>query len=238
MGDTTNLVSAWKLDENGTTTPDAFGSNTLTENGAVVAVTGQFGDGSHFDSTSDFWSITDAAQTGLDLTGDYSVVGWGELSNFTNGNRCFLCKSGGAGQKGWAATIDEGGHLMLRATSTFATVSTGGMSLNTWAHMAWVLDTAADTVKYYIAGALDTTITSFTAVPSGNTAACAIGSGDSDRSNWGLATATNNNIDEVLLFSRVVTLTEVQDLMNNGIDSFIGGGGGAKPSRMMMMGIQ
>lgn len=234
MGDTTNLVSAYKLDDDTTTTADAFGTNTLSENGTITSVTGVFNNAHQFDAVGDYWSITDAAQSGLDITGDLSITAFIKMQNFTNNNRNIAAK----GVTAYTHFLTASAQVRFVAGSTQATASTGTMATNTIYHTASVLDTVGQTVKYYIDGALDSTITSFTATPTNNALAFCIASGNVNYGDVGDASNTTNFIDEVCIFARTISLAEVQDLKNNGIDSFIGGGATAKPARMMTLGVQ
>jgi hypothetical protein len=67
------LISYYNLDEASGTRFDSHGSNHLTDNNTV----GSTEDGAHFDrDNEEFLSITDAAQSGLDLSGDFMISAW------------------------------------------------------------------------------------------------------------------------------------------------------------------
>lgn len=239
MGDTTSLVSAWLLQTDGTTTPDAFGANTLNENGSVVSTTGgPFGNWDLFDAGTDFWSITDAAQTGLDITSSMSITAIVQQVNFASGKKVICGKQTGAYSFYLGdGTGDSAGAMRARFNTTQATGSTGTLSLDTETGVAVVLDTVNDTVKYYKNGSLDTTITSYTAVPTDTANAFNVGAGDSAFLNWGNNTG-NNFIAEVMIFSRTLADAEVLDIYTNGIANFLGGGGAtADFQKLTLMGV-
>lgn len=74
-----NLVSYWKLEEGTGTRVDSHGSNNLTGT-TRGAVTGKINNGEDFERTSsDYLTIADASQTGLDLSGDLSFSFWLKL---------------------------------------------------------------------------------------------------------------------------------------------------------------
>lgn len=86
---TTDLVSFWKLDESSGTRYDAFGSNDLTDNNTVGQGTGTvYTNAADFESSnSEYLSIADASQSGLDITGDLTISFWVKFeSTPTTGN--------------------------------------------------------------------------------------------------------------------------------------------------------
>ncbi len=68
-----NLVSYWKLSD----VNDAHGSNNLTNSGSTTFTTGKSGNAASFSSaSSQYLYITDANQSGLDITGSLSISAW------------------------------------------------------------------------------------------------------------------------------------------------------------------
>lgn len=80
---TTNLVSFWKLTESSGTRYDSFGSNDLTDNNTVGQGTGNvYANCADLESTNtEYLEISDASQTGLDVTGDFSFTAWVNLES-------------------------------------------------------------------------------------------------------------------------------------------------------------
>ncbi|MCA9360084.1 LamG domain-containing protein [Candidatus Kaiserbacteria bacterium] len=83
----TDLVSYWKLEEaSGATRVDSHGSNDLTDSRTVPNDTGKFGNGALFvGANDDYLTISDASQTGLDATGDFSVSFWYKPTTLSGG---------------------------------------------------------------------------------------------------------------------------------------------------------
>lgn len=74
-----NLVSYWKLSD----VNDAHGSNNLTNSGSTSFTTGKSGNAASFSSaSSQYLYITDANQSGLDITGSLSISAW--IKHVTN----------------------------------------------------------------------------------------------------------------------------------------------------------
>ncbi len=71
-------VGYWKLDESTGTRPDSSGyGNNLSDNNTVTAAAGKFGKAGNFArASSQYLSITDASQNGLDITGPITVSAW------------------------------------------------------------------------------------------------------------------------------------------------------------------
>ena len=75
----TDYVSCFDLNETSSTRVDAntTNSNDLTDVNTVLSATGVLSNGADFeDSSSEYLNITDANQTGLDLTGDRTLAVW------------------------------------------------------------------------------------------------------------------------------------------------------------------
>src|SRR3990167_5190383 len=83
MALTDNLVAYWTLDESSdgsgaVTREDSTASNNdLTDNNTTASGTGIISNGADFErANTEYLSITDAAQTGLDLAGDFTMKLW------------------------------------------------------------------------------------------------------------------------------------------------------------------
>jgi len=83
-GDITNLISAWLLNESsGTRFDETSNNNDLTDNNTVgFNASCEFdGCGDFEDTNTEFLSITDASQTGLDITGDMTICGFANFES-------------------------------------------------------------------------------------------------------------------------------------------------------------
>ncbi|MGV3658619.1 MAG: LamG-like jellyroll fold domain-containing protein, partial [Prosthecobacter sp.] len=71
------VISYWPLDETNGTRSDAIGGNHLTPVNTPAATTGLIGNAADFESgSSQYLKITNAAQSGLNITSGLSVLGW------------------------------------------------------------------------------------------------------------------------------------------------------------------
>lgn len=151
----TGLVGYWKLGEtSGTRVDSSSNGNDLTDNNTVGSVAQDYwstGENSaDFESgNSEYLSIADASQTGLDITGSYSVSVWFKAESFAGG---YILAKNYTGY-GINMTSGDGGTVRVYhagASKNFITP----LSLGKWTHLGVVYDTSADTVSVFINGNL------------------------------------------------------------------------------------
>lgn len=219
-GDTTSLQGAWLLEESsGSRTDSGPNGNTLTSNGTggVGSGTGQFGTAADFESgDSDYLAITDASQTGLDMNGtDYTIMLWykPESVGITAG---LIGKTTSFNSNGYTIHVDSLNRIQVYIQSSQAQTTAKITSAGTWYHLAFVFDNTADTVKFYLDGTLDTTLTGLSGAISDTSADFRIGDTGGNYAD-GL-------IDDVAVFKRQLSGSEISDIRNNGLSAFIGGG--------------
>lgn len=164
-----SIVSRWRLDEASGSRADAVGSNTLTDNNTVAAGTGYTRGSTTFDNsadfegtTSEFLSITDAAQSGLDLTSNFTFAVYVKIESTPASNSSYglFNKYNATGnQRGyaWHYRNDAGTNKIFVDLSTngIAVVSksvTKTLTTGTWFHIALVYTAAAGTADFYTDG--------------------------------------------------------------------------------------
>lgn len=221
---TTNLVSYWELEEASGTRVDSHGANDLSESGTggVGQVSGAQGNAADFEAgDSDYLSITDASQSGLDLTGDVSVSFWitPESQPATNSQYSIVSKYN-------SATANRSYDFAYRDVSStkyfrFVSTTTGSTNFNildvaytmsnaTTYHVVMTFDASAATMELWVNGSSQGTATgSFTSIYNGS----------SDFRISGLGNSTSffdGVLDEVGIWSKVLTSSEISDLYNSG----------------------
>ncbi len=218
----TGLVSYWKLDEASGTRNDSHGVNHLTDNNTVGQAAGKIGNAGLFINTnSEFLSVADNAT--LDFTTQMTVSAWiygdaltasayiaAKWNYSTDGGWSFGLDAAGTGLQVFIATAaDDGGNTWVRFTTLV-------LQNVTWHHVVMVYDgtlTAADRVKVYIDGALQTaTSTSGTLPASFLNSGAELRIGDFQ----GLNRYWLGRIDEVGLWNRALTAAECVQLYNAG----------------------
>jgi len=145
------LVGYWTLDEASGTRADSSGNGNHLEsiNGVGYATNDywQLGEGAaDFEkSESDYLRITDAAQTGLDLTNSYTISAWIRLESV--GIFGMICgKSDGV--NGYAFGINTSDRLIMHNLSSTAVSPGHALVAGKWYHVALVFDGANDLITF------------------------------------------------------------------------------------------
>lgn len=221
---TTSLVSYWKMDEASGTREDIHGPNDLTANGTggVGSATGKINSAADFElSDSDYLSIADASQTGLDFSGDMSASFWLNIESAPASGEDFTVFSKGSGADGaYALTYSNVGgtpklnfwifdsgnpseNINMLVNQTFSTA--------TWYHVVVTFTASTDTAEFFVNGS------------SLGTASNSLYSGTTNNSalpfNIGRYQAGNRYfdglIDELGMWSKVLSGSEITDLYNS-----------------------
>lgn len=220
----TNLVGYWKFDETAgaTTAADQVAGNTLTKNGSATFASGKISNGTDLEfSTGDYWSITDGAQTGLDMTGNFSISGWFKLESQPSASQMALVSKRDTSNHGYSLKYNNsGGNYIIRLSAltgaseiTIDYSSASPILANgVFAHVATTWDTAGNAIIYL--NGLPVKTSSSGGSPTGTATPFTIG--DSDTGSGASGINYDGIIDEVGVWSRVLTPDEVLQLYNNG----------------------
>jgi hypothetical protein len=226
---TNGLVAYWSFDTtDGTSTPDLALNNSLflfnsPANGASGNTVRNTGNCFTFNGSSQYLDLshsTNFAATGLPVytTHGYTMAFWvnGPVqaanhiifsdNNFNNGGLLFEFNTS-TGAKIRVNVRDDNNVTRLSNVT-----STGNAFDNTWHHIAWTDTNGA--AKLYIDGNLDSSFsyTASAAPPTGNV----LSVGALVRSS-GVGNYFNGSVDEVMAWNRVLSQTEIQNAMSNGI---------------------
>jgi chitodextrinase len=204
------LVAAYGFDEGaGNSSADATGlGHTLTVGGATWTTSGKTGGALNYNGTSARSTVADAND--LDLTTGMTLMAWVYPTAVPSGWRTVLHKetdryylfagANGAGPTGGGTFAS--GNVNVSAASTLAA--------STWTHLATTYD--GSTVRMYVGGAL---VSSAAATGS-------IGASASPLSLGGTAAYGeyfNGRIDDVRVYNRALSATEIQTDMNRPVTS-------------------
>jgi hypothetical protein len=201
----TGVVAAYGFDEaSGTDAIDTVNTNTGTIAGATRVADGRFGKALSFDGTND--QVTIAPSGALNLSGGMTLEAWIKPTTLENWRTVILKENSGTLTYGLFASTDAqvpAGSVFTNAEYRASAVA--GVALSTWTHIAMSWD--GTTLKTFVDGA---EVASQPApapllVSSGQVR---IG-GESVRNGW-----FNGLIDEVRIYSRALSATEIGADMN------------------------
>lgn len=214
----TSLVSWWKLDETSGTRSDAHGSNDLTDVNTVGSATGKQGNGADFEySNLERLTISDASQTGLDLSTDFSFACWIKIESTGAGvNHYLMGKWGASSNRSYYFSYRDYDFQVGYFDGT--NITRGGTNANvvsdgTWYHLVATMDISAASLTLYINGSEVTTSMDLTGATSINNGAGAFQIGSIDAST---VETFDGIIDEVGVWSKILTQDEVTALYNQG----------------------
>lgn len=237
----TNLISYWKMDESSGNAADSFGVNTLTNNGTLLYGAAKINNGAlTVSATGMYLSIADASQTGLDVSGDFSISAW--IKHTVTSREAWLSKFNtvtGGNQMAYLFNMEldgllfqiskdgqEGSTHETRAVVQFPT----NFDTTSFYHFALIYDSSDGSLAGYINGALKTTSYTYQDARAvfNSSSPFRIGAGNENGAIF------NGIIDEVAMWSRQITALEVAEIYNAGAglpfgDWDAGGGGSSNP---------
>ena len=207
------LVAAYGFNEgSGTTVSDISGNNlTGTIVGATWTTGGRYGNALSFNGTSNYIDLGNP--TALQLTGSMTLEAWINAAANPADDGQIIAKSSGIGWQ-LKTSPDTGPHTFGVKVSGNSSASTQRYSatvrsLNTWYHVAGVYNASTGTLDIYVNGVLNNG-TLKGAIPAGQF-------NQSVNVNIGRRTGGyyfNGIIDEVRIYNRALSQTEIQIDMN------------------------
>jgi len=218
-----NLVQYTRFEGNSTAT---VGGNGTDANITYSTANGKFGQGAGFNGSSSKITIADAAA--LRFPADCSVSVWVNVTSIaTSALVSLLCKydTGGTyGAGGWDFRLyNDAGAIILSwypyPASAIASYTIPSFATGSWYHLVGTYDGA--NLKVYVNGVLGGTTantTDFTA----NTKPLEIGHFGNLNPSGEIGRWLNGKMDEIALFSRALSSTEISNLYNTNIKKYNG----------------
>jgi hypothetical protein len=216
MGLLTNLVSYWKFDESSGNASDSNGSNTLTNTNTATFGAGKINNGTSLARvSSQYFTIADASQSGLDITGDMTIQAWVKPATLTAATYYPILTKFAASNVSYLLRFY--GDTLRMTTSSDGTAETGNIiassiSTGSFIHIVMVYTASSGSVTAYINGSAQTPVTGFSTSIYNGTGALGVGA-------LGAGADTNffdGMVDEVGIWNRALTAAEVTQLYNGG----------------------
>ncbi len=224
-----NLISYWKLED----VNDSKGSNNLTNNGTVTFPAGKFGNSALLNGSSKYLSIADASQTGLDLAGDFAMSVWIKLNTQPGSGLAYqIITKDDVNQRQYAFTyLDVGGvkriAIFIHASNAVydEVYIAQTLPVGVWTHICLTCDisnSASSEFVFYINGvkigngtvATDGSVTAI----QNTTAQFEIGR----RIYSGFNQYLDGSVDDIAIFSRILTDQEVLNIYQSNIKKIAG----------------
>jgi hypothetical protein len=210
MALTDNIVSYWKLDESSGSAVDSTSTTNLTLYGGITqGSAGKISTAYTFNGTTGYMGVVD---TTYELTTAMSISCWVYL-NAVDATQGLVCNYYWSG-KGYDLMVESNNmvYWVVRDSAQTPTsaesISTSTLSVSTWYHIVATFD--GTYTNLYINGSLERTSSAWAHNISYD-AACRFGLGIRTDEFY-----LNGRLDEVGVWSRALTQTEITSLYNSG----------------------
>jgi len=213
------LMAAYPLNEgSGTTIADSSGNgNTGAISGVGWSASGKYGSALSFSGTAGNVSIPNSPS--VNISSSYTVSAWINPTSLSSSQYKTILIKGSSSCGYWLQLTNanqiSGGFELSSNCSSYTEHITTGVSLqtNTWYHIATVFDNAANTFKIYLNGnqILSQTENSAPVPNTGNLTFGQSGYAGGNYERW------SGLIDEVRVYNRALTQSEIQPDMNTPI---------------------
>ena len=205
------LISYWDMDESSGTVIDSLNVSNGTNNGATPNVAGKINTAYDFDGVADDISL--GSDDSLFPTDKITVSSWIKVEG-QSGTQIILSTE--VSDNGWQVRVYDNGDgtfdfaSRIKTTSAYTTAreSVNHLNIDTWYFVVMTWD--GSNIKLYINGTLEETVALTGTIVYG-TPSCVMG--DAPR-NIGLN--FDGILDEVGIWNRTLTSTEISDLYNSG----------------------
>lgn len=217
MALTDNLVSYWKLDESSGNASDSVGSNTLTNTNTVTYVAGKINNGADFGTANTNKKLTIASALGI-TNGAISISMWVKLNTeIASGTWGFAQKGNATNHVQYIIAYEYNGgtrrfvfNRQKQNASNNLVTSNTTMGTTNYYHLVLTYD--GTTLEGYVNGSSIGTLAT-----SGDGASAGINQFDIGEGGMFAATSyASIDADEVGIWSRALTSTEVTSLYNGG----------------------
>lgn len=202
------MISYWKFDEgSGVTAGDSVGDNDGTLINGPVWTTGQVGGALSFDGINDY---VDLGSVNINIPGDFTITAWIKAIQSRSNYRVILSK-GPKNTGHYEIYLNIGTGELKFYSNDIGDIGSGRIvDDNTWHHITVTYNGA--NIKFYVDGNLESSPSASGSITSENEIFY-IGRQIIDSS-----MPFNGLIDEVAVFDRALTLEEIQQHYQNGLN--------------------
>ena len=217
----------WALDEVAGGRQDGSpAGNHLTEVNTVSSTGGQLNLAADFEAdNSEYLTISEATQSGLDITGDLTLAGW--INQETSGQYAMMASKYdfATGNRSYRFGVSSNAlYFLVSPDGTFNSsrdvlVGTSSLGTGNWHHVAAVYDATAQTMQVYLDGVLNNSRSvEFSSIFDSN-APFVLGG---NMYGGTVMQPFDGQLDEWYVFAASLSQSEIQDLMDLTEDPIIG----------------
>jgi len=198
----------------GTRFDSSLNGNDLADNASVLVQAQDYWNGigilsADFETgSSEYLSITDASQTGLDISGaggSVTMVAWVRSESLTN-YRSIIAKYNNS-NAGYSMKIDASGNLVFDVNASRYSSSGSTMGVGQWYHVAIVFDEPNNLILFYLGGNLITATGSATFTITDVASDFNVGAADSGAANY-----FDGLIKDAAVWNTVLTPIQIKSL--------------------------
>jgi len=223
-----NIQGFWRMEEESGVRADlSDNANTLQDNNTVLYGVGKIGNAADFELTnSEYLSITDALQTGLDITGEITICTWIKPETVGTPQAIVSKYSVTDAKRAYSFYVSADGKVRLflspggAAAGAAEGVSSDALSAATLYHIGATLNQTTDLIQVYINGLPNGNAISYTSNIYDNAKKFMIGAYDDS---GGVTNFADALIDETIVW-RDKCLTAAEMLQVNNIRNYSYGG--------------
>ncbi len=218
------LLAYYKMDEasynnvSGEVTDSSGNGNNATGVGysSTPTVGGVYGDAGTFNGTTQYINAGNVSSMNFDRTNTFSISNWIKTSNVST-NPVIIAKAGGGpAYQGWDLQLTSSGYIIVGLTSNYATTnliseqSTVTVNDGKWHHIVETYDgsSKAAGMKIY----LDNKLLAMTVIHDSLTSSITTSYNIEIGATYGAGAVFNGSIDEMRVYNRVLSSTDVQNL--------------------------
>lgn len=222
MAITDGIISAWRMEDVSGNLSDFVGPNTLTASNLTYHQPGKVNFATGWNGSNSLGVITDASQSGLNVgpTDDRTIAVWFKLTNASGEQTIFAKPDDAVGGPLYEIIIDSGGGVNVifgNFPSSYAYVRSNTGFLNNAYHLAFITFTRSTTgLRLWMDN------TEFAGGPQPSPANT-LSIGDLTNSfdfrvgrRVSTTNSLNGNLDEFIIWNRVLSTAEREYVWNNG----------------------
>ena len=206
-----DMIHYWKLDETaGAPYLDSYGTNDATCINCPTPFTGIVDGAQWFDGADDEVNIADDDTFDWGADDSFTIEYWMMTDQSTSGNRVMIGRDDASSQLHWWTGPNSDGYatFQLRDVNFDGESISDDVALNDgdWHHIVCVRDNSVDENRLYVDGSLENTLSHDYTAGFGGSVPINVGF-----LNLGGRFRYNGAIDEIALYNRALTPTEIQE---------------------------